>query len=113
MCVGLAIWALPRPDTVDPRAWRLLAIFVATVVGIVAKPLPMGAMAVVGIAAALATRTLTIGEALSGFASGTVWLVVSAFFLAAGFINTGLGARIAYVLVSLFGRTTRVKPIPS
>ncbi len=105
-CVGLAIWALPRPDAVDPRAWRLLAIFVATVVGIIAKPLPMGAMAVVGIAATLATRTLTIGEALSGFANGTVWLVVTAFFLAAGFIKTGLGARIAYVLVSLFGRTT-------
>jgi DASS family divalent anion:Na+ symporter len=105
-CVGLAIWALPRPDAVDPRAWRLLAIFVATVVGIIAKPLPMGAMAVVGIAAALATRTLTIGEALSGFANGTVWLVVTAFFLAAGFIKTGLGARIAYLLVTLFGRST-------
>lgn len=105
-CVGLAIWALPRPDAVDPRAWRLLAIFVATVVGIIAKPLPMGAMAVVGMAAALATRTLTIGEALSGFANGTVWLAVTAFFLAAGFIKTGLGARIAYVLVALFGRST-------
>lgn len=105
-CVGLAIWALPRPDAVDPRAWRLLAIFVATVVGIIAKPLPMGAMAVVGIAAALATRTLTIGEALSGFANATVWLIVTAFFLAAGFIKTGLGARIAYLLVSLFGRST-------
>lgn len=106
VCVGLLIWVLPRPDVVDPRAWRLLAIFVATVAGIIAKPLPMGAMAVVGIAAALATRTLTISEALSGFASGTVWLVVAAFFLAAGFIKTGLGARIAYVLVSLFGRST-------
>ena len=106
VCVGLAIWAIPRPETVDPRAWRLLAIFVATVVGIIAKPLPMGAMAVSGIAAALATRTLTLGEALSGFANGTVWLVVSAFFLAAGFIKTGLGARIAYVLVGRFGRTT-------
>ena len=104
--VGLAIWALPRPAAVDPRAWRLLAIFVATVVGIIAKPLPMGAMAVVGMAAALATRTLTIGEALSGFANGTVWLAVTAFFLAAGIIKTGLGARIAYVLVSLFGRST-------
>ena len=106
VAVGLLIWALPRPEAVDPRAWRLLAIFVATVVGIIAKPLPMGAMAVVGIAAALATRTLTIGEALSGFANATVWLVVTAFFLAAGFIKTGLGERIAYVLVARFGRST-------
>jgi DASS family divalent anion:Na+ symporter len=104
--IGLLIWLLPRPDGVDLRAWRLLAIFVATVAGIIAKPLPMGAMAVVGLAAALVTRTLTIGQALSGFANATVWLVVSAFFLAAGFIKTGLGARVAYVLVATFGRST-------
>jgi DASS family divalent anion:Na+ symporter len=104
--VGVAIWALPRPTDVDPRAWQLLAIFVATVVGIIAKPLPIGAMAFVGIAATLATRTLTITEALSGFANVTVWLVVAAFFLAAGFIRTGLGERIAYHMVSRFGRST-------
>ena len=104
--IGILIWALPRPDTVDPRAWRLLAIFVATVVGIIVKPLPMGAMAVAGLAAALATRTLTIAEALSGFANATVWLVVSAFFLAGGVIRTGLGARVAYMLVMAFGRST-------
>ena len=90
----------------DPRAWRLFAIFVATVVGIIAKPLPIGAMAFVGIAAALATRTLTITEALSGFGNATAWLVLTAFFLAAGFIRTGLGERIAYHLVARFGRTT-------
>ena len=104
--VGLLIWALPRPDAVDPRAWRLLAIFVATVVGIIVKPLPMSAMAVVGIATALVTRTLTITEALSGFGNGTVWLVMTAFFIAAGFIKTGLGGRIAYGLIALFGRST-------
>lgn len=104
--VGLLIWALPRPGAVDPRAWRLLAIFVGTVVGFIARPLPMGAMAIVGIATAVATRTLTIAEALSGFSNSTVWLVVAAFFIAAGVIKTGLGARIAYALVALFGRST-------
>ncbi len=104
--IGLLVWALPRPDTVDPRAWKLLAIFVATVAGIVARPLPMGAIAVVGIAVAVGTRTLTIAEALSGFGNGTVWLVVAAFFIAAAFIKTGLGARIAYTLVAAFGGST-------
>jgi DASS family divalent anion:Na+ symporter len=97
---------VPRPDAVDPRAWRLLAIFVATVIGIIVKPLPIGATAFVGIAALLATQTLTLAEALSGFANATLWLVVAAFFLAIGFIRTGLGERIAYLLVSRFGRTT-------
>ena len=66
----------------------------------------MGAMALTGIAAALVTRTLTITEALSGFSNVTLWLVVCAFFFAEGFIKTGLGARIAYMLVSWFGRST-------
>ena len=104
--VGFLVWLLPRPMAVDPRAWRLLAIFIATLVGIVAKPLPMSAMAVIGIASALATRTLTIAEALTGFSNVTLWLVVSAFFFAAGFVKTGLGTRIAYLLISKFGRST-------
>ncbi len=104
--IGILVWASPRPGAVDPRAWRLLAIFVATLVGIIAKPLPIGAMALLGIAAALVTRTLTITEALSGFGNVTLWLVVCAFFFAEGFIKTGLGARIAYLLVSWFGRST-------
>ena len=53
----------------------------------------MGAMAIVGMAIAVATRTLTTAEALSGFSNATVWLVVTAFFIAAGFIKTGLGRK--------------------
>ena len=106
VCVGLLIAIVPAPAGVEPRAWRLFAIFVATIVGIIAKPMPMGAVALGGVAAALVTRTLTITEALSGFANSTVWLVLTAFFMAAGFIKTGLGARIAYSLVVVFGRST-------
>src|SRR5881296_4613807 len=104
--IGILVWALPRPEGVDPRAWRLLAIFVATLTGIIAKPLPMGAIALTGIAATLLTRTLTITEALSAFSNATLWMVIFAFFFAGGFIKTGLGARIAYRLVSWFGRST-------
>jgi DASS family divalent anion:Na+ symporter len=104
--VGILIWVCPRPAAVDPRAWQLLAIFVATVVGIIAKPLPMGAVAMVGLAIAVATRTLTTAQALSGFSNAAVWLVVTTFFIAAGFIKTGLGARIAYTLVASFGGST-------
>jgi DASS family divalent anion:Na+ symporter len=104
--IGFAVWLLPRPGAVDPRAWRLLAVFVATIVGLVTKPVPMGAVTFLGLAVALLTRTLTLTEALSGFANNTAWLIVTAFFIAAGFIRTGLGERIAYVLVTLFGRST-------
>lgn len=34
------------------------------------------------------------------------WLIAIAFWLSGGFIRSGLGARIAYSIVSLFGKTT-------
>jgi DASS family divalent anion:Na+ symporter len=104
--VGLIIWFIPAPDGVKPAAMHLLAIFVATIVGIIAKPLPMGAVALIGIMATALTSTLTPEKALSGFSNGTIWLIVIAFFIARGFIKTGLGQRIAYFFVSRLGRRT-------
>jgi DASS family divalent anion:Na+ symporter len=104
--IGVVIWLLPHPADVDPRAWQLLAIFVATIAGIVVRPLPTPAVAILGLTAVLLTGTLSLDEALSGFASDTVWLIVIAYVLATGVIKTGLGARIAYGLVSLFGGST-------
>lgn len=83
---------------------RLLAVFVATIVGIILKPLPMGAVAMVGIAATAATGTLTINESLSGFGNRVIWLIVLAFFISRGFIKTGLGARIAYQFMARLGQ---------
>jgi DASS family divalent anion:Na+ symporter len=100
------IWFSPSPEGVTPQAWHLFAIFVATIVGIILEPLPMGAVAVFGIAAVTLTGTLGIGDALGGFSNGVIWLVVTAFFIARGFMKTGLGARIAYSFMRLLGRKT-------
>ena len=32
IAMGLVVWLLPRPEALTPEAWRLLAIFVATIV---------------------------------------------------------------------------------
>ena len=102
--VGLALWLSPTPQGVEDKAWQLLAIFVATIVGIIAKPLPMGAIALLGIAATVLTGTLTIAESLSGFSNTVIWLIVIAFFISRGFIKTGLGARIAYRFMAIVGK---------
>ncbi len=102
--VGIVLWFIPEPEGVDPRAWHLLAIFVATIVGIISKPLPMGAVAMLGVTVTALTGTLTIGQSLSGFGNSVIWLIVIAFFISRGFIKTGLGARIAYLFMSAFGK---------
>jgi DASS family divalent anion:Na+ symporter len=83
-----------------------LAIFVATIVGVVLQPLPMGAMALIGITICALTKTLTVPQALSGFSDATIWLVVSAFLFARSFIKTGLGSRIAYMIMRAIGDKT-------
>lgn len=104
LIVGATLWFLPSPAGVGPRAWHLLAIFVATIVGFIVRPLPMGGVAVIGIVATVLTGTLSIRQAMSGFGNHVIWLLVVAFMIARGFIKTGLSRRIAYGFVALLGK---------
>ncbi|RWY53760.1 anion permease [Mucilaginibacter gilvus] len=113
LVVGLVIWFIPAPEGVKSNAWHLLAIFVATIVGIILKAAPMGTMAMLGITLCAATQVLAPGKpidaiknALSGFGNSTIWLIGLAFFIARGFIKTGLGNRLAYNFIKLFGKST-------
>jgi DASS family divalent anion:Na+ symporter len=113
LVVGLVIWFIPVPEGVKPNAWHLLAIFVATIVGIILKAAPMGTMAMLGITLCAATQVLAPGKpidaiknSLSGFGNATIWLIGLAFFIARGFIKTGLGNRLAYNFIKLFGKST-------
>ncbi|WP_257009063.1 anion permease [Propionibacterium freudenreichii] len=38
---------IPTPGGLEPRAWHMLALFVATIVAIIAKVMPMGAVCLV------------------------------------------------------------------
>lgn len=100
--VGLAVWLLPH-EGFEPRAWGLLSVFAATIAGLIAQPLPAGAVVLMGVTAASLCGLVSVQEALAGFGNATVWLIVAAFLFARGFVQTRLGERIAYWLISLFG----------
>ncbi|MCE5293537.1 MAG: anion permease [Chlamydiales bacterium] len=105
IAITLASWYFFKPEALSDNAWKLFCIFVGTIVAIIAKPLPMGAIALSSIAIICATKTLTLQTTLAGFAYDQLWLIVFSCFLARGFIKTGLGRRIAYGFVGLFGGT--------
>lgn len=104
--IGTAIWLMPTPEGISLKSWHVFIIFLMTIMGIIANPIPMGAIALLSIAFAVLTKTLTLSECLSGFSADIVWLVVFAFFISLGFIKTGLGLRIAYYFISKIGRST-------
>ncbi|MDU2063276.1 MAG: anion permease [Sporomusaceae bacterium] len=103
ICTGLLIYLIPIPAGVKPIAWKLLAVFVATIVGCIIQPIPLGAISMVSLCLVGFLGLATINELLAGFSNSTIWLIVSAFLLARGFGKTGLGRRISYLLISNFG----------
>ena len=106
LSVGILIWLLPPPTSVEERTWHLLAIFLATIVGFITKPLPIGATAIIALAILITSNTLTIEQGLSGFSQKTAWLTVNSFLIARAIIKTGLGTRVAYLFITLFGKST-------
>ena len=87
--VGLAvgIWVWPVPEGLSPDAWHLFALFAAAIVGVVAGALPILTAAVLALALAVITGTLAPAKAYSGFANGTILLIVLAFLVARAVVN--------------------------
>jgi DASS family divalent anion:Na+ symporter len=101
---GVLLWILPLPGLTPPQR-HLLAIFVATIVALVAHPVPMGVSALTSMTLLALTGTLPPRGVLAGFSNLTVWLVFSAFLFARAVTVTRLGQRIAYYFIHRFGRT--------
>lgn len=111
--IGLIIWfVIPVPAGVTPEAWHLLALFIATIVAIIGKVLPIGAIAIIAITLVALTGVTNetpqgaISDALSSFSSPLIWLIGVAVMISRGLIKTGLGSRIAYYFISVFGKKT-------
>lgn len=100
----LLVLAVPVPDGISGESWRLLAIFAATIVGSVVRPLPAGAVVFLGVCAVAVTGTMTPVDALRGYADPIVWLVLCAFFMSRGILKTGLGRRIAFLFIRELGK---------
>jgi len=99
------LFAIPRPATIQPTAWRFLAIFIVTVIGLILEPIPGGAVVLLGVTSTALFGGMTIQQALSGYGDPAVWLIVTSNFIARALIKTGLARRIALSFVKWFGKS--------
>jgi L-tartrate/succinate antiporter len=112
VAAGLALLLLPVPAGLGFAAWRYFALFCSVVIGLVLEPVPAAGVGFIGMTLAATTRLVvpdaegSLKLALSGFANGTVWLVFAAFMFSLGYERTGLGKRIALLLVRRLGGST-------
>lgn len=109
---GAGIALIPAPEGITQQSWGLFAIFVATIVGSIVRPIASGAVVLLGVVATMFAGVMPGGtdgaaqitSALKGYADPIVWLVLAAFFISSGMVKTGLGRRIALLFIRMLGR---------
>lgn len=106
LAIALAIWFGPVPEGLTLQTWRLFALFAASIFSVVVGAFPILTAALLALAAAVLTGVLPAASAYSGFANSTILLIVVAFLVARAVVKCGLGQRIGYLAVSVFGRST-------
>ena len=117
--VGAAIALCPVPVGLTTQAWLYFAVFTAVILSLITEPIPAACGGIIGVVViALAGLTFTPAQtaaphfqapaeaakwALAGFANTTIWLIFGAFVFAMGYEKTGLGRRVALLLVRRLG----------
>ena len=116
--IGAILWLLTpvRPGGLSVQAWEMFAIFVATIVGCITKPLPIGGTTLIGLIVTVLVGLAPVQNEvnpktgavnagiLSAFSNFASWLIAMAFIMAYGISKTGLGNRIAYWMIRRFGK---------
>ncbi len=110
--VAVVVALLPTPEGLSTNAHYFFAVFLGVIVGLILEPIPAALIGLTGVAFC-ATFGLVADSAkasrdwaLSGFSNGVIWLIFAAFMFALGYKKSGLGKRIALLLVKYLGKTS-------
>src|ERR1700719_3892356 len=112
LAICLAIYLAPVPAGLNANQWHYFALFAAVIAGLILESMPVGAVGLIGLTVAgvmgyvESDPNKSLRWMLGGFSESTVWLIVGAFVFSIGYRKSGLGNRIALVLVRGLGRST-------
>lgn len=104
--VGIILALVPCPDGITQKAWYTLAIFVATILMFILQITSVGLVSFVALTLIAVLELAPISKVLSSFSGTTPWMIVCAFLLARGLRKTGLGRRVALIMVRMIGKST-------
>jgi DASS family divalent anion:Na+ symporter len=103
---GMFIWFLPTPEGLETQAWHLFAIFIAAIFAVIVDAMPIFTASIFALSIAVITKTMGVHEAYRGFGESFILLIVVAFLIAGGVIKSGLGKRIAFLIIKRFGKSS-------
>ena len=97
---------VPPPFELTPLQWNTFFLFFGTIAAILWNRYPMTVVVVISLALGMILKTMTLDQALRGYSSTITWIIVMAFILARSLIKTGLGRRIALVMIRGLGSSS-------
>ncbi|OYU91239.1 MAG: anion permease [Bradyrhizobiaceae bacterium PARB1] len=112
LVVWLVLYVIPTPTGLLANQWHYFAVFAAVITGLILESMPVGAVGLIGLTFAGVMGYVehdpnkSLRWMLSGFGESTVWLIVGAFVFSIGYRKSGLGRRLALLLVRGLGRST-------
>ncbi|MEZ2414457.1 DASS family sodium-coupled anion symporter [Muriicola sp. E247] len=106
LILGIVIWNLPIPWDLSPDSWYLFTIFFTAIIGVLLEALSIFTASILALVAVVLLRVLPAERAFSGFSESFILLILAAFLVAKGVIKSGLGRRIAFLLIRRFGKST-------
>ncbi|MBR1206483.1 MULTISPECIES: DASS family sodium-coupled anion symporter [unclassified Bradyrhizobium] len=112
LLVWLVIYLVPVPSGLNANQWHYFAVFAAVITGLILESMPVGAVGLIGLTVAGVGGYVepdpnkSLRWMLAGFSESTVWLIVGAFVFSIGYRKSGLGRRLALLLVRGLGRRT-------
>ncbi|WP_426524214.1 DASS family sodium-coupled anion symporter [Bradyrhizobium sp. McL0615] len=112
LLIWLVLYLVPVPAGLNANQWHYFAIFAAVIAGLILESMPVGAVGIIGLTFAGISGYVeqdpnkALRWMLGGFSESTVWLIVGAFVFSIGYRKSGLGRRLALLLVRSLGRRT-------
>jgi citrate:succinate antiporter/L-tartrate/succinate antiporter len=112
LVVWLVVYFIPVPAGLNADQWHYFALFAGVITGLILESMSVGAIGLIGLTIAGVMGYVehdpnkSLRWMLGGFSESTVWLIVGAFVFSIGYRKSGLGRRIALLLVHGLGRRT-------
>jgi len=103
---GSTLWFFPLPEGLTLQAWHLFAVFISAIFAVIINAMPIFTSSILALATVVLTGTLTTKQAYSGFSESFILLIIVAFLIARGVIKSGLGKRIAFLIIKKFGTSS-------
>lgn len=106
LLAAVLLWFVPVPEGLTSEAWHLFVIFIAAIGAVIVEATSIFVASILALSLSILLGVLSPQQAYSGFSKGFILLIVVAFLIARAVIKSGLGKRIAFLIIKRFGKSS-------